>query len=131
MKRRIRSACVLFACLLAACSGGDTQLPPQYWQGIEFTVETRPSPAKLGINEILVVATRPQRQPVYDLIVSIRMREEDEWVQSIQDGHTGIFRRGLAMSEPGSQILWVRVERATEQSIFSFPLVISGAALGS
>jgi hypothetical protein len=88
-------------------------------------VETRPSPAKLGINEVLVVATRPNRFAEYDLLVSVRMNEGDSWTQCIQDGHTGIFRRGLAMQTPGEQILQVRVERTQEQKIFSFPIVVT------
>lgn len=124
MNRRISSG-YLLACLLVACSGEDTQLPPQYWQGIEFTVETRPSPAKLGINEVLVVATRPHRLAEYNLLVSVRMDESDTWTQCIQDGHTGIFRRGLSMRDTGEQTLWVRIERAEEQKIFNFKIIVA------
>lgn len=116
---------VLVCAGLAACIGGDSQLPPQYWQGIEFSVETRPSPARLGINEVLVVATRPGRQPEFNLLVSIRMNEADTWVQSIQDGHTGIFRRGLAMRVLGNQILSVRIQHGDAQTVLRFPLVVA------
>ncbi len=116
---------------LTACFGDQAeQSPLQYWQGIEFSVETRPNPAKVGINEVLVVATRPRRQPEHNLLVSIRMHDNESWVQGIQDGHTGIFRRGLAMREPGPQTLWVQVQRVGngpgvgEQTVFAFPLVV-------
>ncbi len=121
---------VVLGLSLLACIGKDGQLPPQYWQGIEFGVETRPSPARLGINEVLVVATRPQRQPEFNLLVSISMNKNGPWVQSIQDGHTGIFRRGLAMRELGPQNLWVRIQRVGdgagtgEQTVLSFPFVV-------
>lgn len=106
---------------LTACFGEDMQSAPQYWQGIEFTVEIRPTPPKAGVNEVLVVATRPHRIGEYNLLVSIRMNENDSWIQSIQDSHTGIFRRGLAM-QAGPQILWVRVERENKQTVLKFPL---------
>jgi len=117
---------------LSACFGDQAQQSPlQYWQGIEFSVETRPNPAKVGINEVLIVATRPPRQPEYNLLVSIRMREDESWVQGIQDGHTGIFRRGLAMREPGPQTLRVQVQRvdssgpsASEKTVFAFPIMV-------
>ena len=117
---------------LSACFGDQAQQSPlQYWQGIEFSVETRPNPAKVGINEVLIVATRPRRQPEFNLLVSIRMRKDAPWVQGIQDGHTGIFRRGLAMREPGPQTLWVQIQRvdssgpsASEKIVFAFPIVV-------
>lgn len=121
---------VMWGLSLSACIGEDAQLPPQYWQGIEFGAETRPSPARLGINEVLVVATRPHRQPEFDLLVSISMNKDGPWVQSIQDGHTGIFRRGLAMRELGAQTLWVKIQRVGDsagtgqQTVLGFPFVV-------
>ncbi|MEO5573445.1 MAG: hypothetical protein ABIR48_03025 [Gammaproteobacteria bacterium] len=121
---------VMLGLNLAACIGEDAQLPAQYWQGIEFGVETRPSPARLGINEVLVVATLPHRQPEFNLLVSISMHKDGPWVQSIQDGHTGIFRRGLAMRELGPQTLWVKIQRvgdgarAGQQTLLGFPFVV-------
>lgn len=107
---------------LAAC--GELQAPPQYWQGIEIAIETRPNPPKVGMNEVLVVATRPGRQAEYNLLVSIRAGADEEWTQSIQDGRTGIFRRALALQEPGAQTLWVRLERGKEQTVLKFPLTV-------
>lgn len=101
-------------------------VPPQQWHGIEIGVDTRPSPPGPGMNEVLIAATIPHRRPAYDSIISIRMKKEEPWVQAIQDGHTGIFRRALAMV-PGHQTLWVRIERANEQSILGFPLIVAPA----
>lgn len=120
---------LIFLCcaLLAACADEDTQLPPQYWQGIEIAVETRPNPPQLGVTEVLVSATRPGRVAEHSLLISLRMRDGDEWVQAIQDGRTGIYRRGVEMTEAGAQTLFVQLQRLPdkkEQIVLRFPLTI-------
>lgn len=119
-----RLALALCLAALAACADQDSQAPPQYWKGVEVTIESRPTPPRLGMNEILVVATRPHRQAEHALLVSIRMREDQPWVQAIQDGHTGIFRRAIAMREPGPQTLWVRLQGKTGETVLRFSLVV-------
>lgn len=120
---------IFFVSLLGLVACADTnRIPSQYWQGIQVYLETRPSPIRLGMNEFLVSTTLPVRRAVYDLVVSIRSKETAPWVQSIQDGHTGIYRRALSIEGAGPHYLWVRIERGGERVVLRFSL---GSALSS
>lgn len=120
MKRILVLCCLLS---LTACFGrGEDDISPQFWQGIQVNLETRPRPIRLGMNEFLVSTTRPVRRAVYDLVVSIRTQENAAWVQSIQDGHTGIYRRAIAIAGPEPYYLWVRLEQGSKQTVLRFPL---------
>jgi len=122
------SVVLLLALLLVACADeAATRLGPQQWQDIEFVVETRPSPIRVGMNEFIVIANREVYKPGVGLVVSLRIDDDQEWRQAIQDGFTGVYRRALRVDDPQNQSLVVHVRRAkTEggegnETTLSFP----------
>ena len=116
---------VIFVALLSvctvACGTGESRLPVQHWQDAVIGVETRPAPVVVGMNEFLISGTRPPRRAASDMLVFIRMSDNEPWVQSIQDGHTGIYRRALKVGE-GPQILQVRLRRGAEETVLHYSL---------
>ncbi len=111
----------LLSVCVVACGASESRLPVQEWQGVTIGVETRPAPVVVGMNEFLVSGTRPTRRAAPDLLVSIRMRDEEPWVQSIQDGHTGVYRRALKVGD-GPQTLQVHIKRGAEETVLFYPL---------
>lgn len=107
--------------LLFACGAEQARLPTQEWQDVVVGVETRPAPVVIGMNEFLISATRKTGGAEHDLLVFIRMHESEPWTQSIQDGHTGIYRRAIAVGAV-PQTLQVRTKRAGQETVLMFPL---------
>ncbi len=120
--------------LLVSCGASKSRLPVQEWQGVTIGVETRPAPVVVGMNEFLVSArgargavydllmsARGARGAVYDLLIFIRVGDNDPWIQSIQDGHTGVYRRALRVGA-GQYTLQVRVRRAGQETVLNFAL---------
>ena len=113
--------------MLASCGGAPEEsvtpgAPPQMWGDVEVIVETRPEIATVGMNEFLVMVTRKPRKPMFDLLVSIRMNESDPWRQAIQDGHVGVYRRSLQVTDPATQAVLVRLEHGDDKVELRFPL---------
>jgi len=108
---------------LTACGGDPSQdAPVQKWQGMEIRVESRPSPPSPGMNEFLVMATGERGRAIYDMIVSLRTDDHDEWKQAIQDGQVGVYRRAAEV-EPGTRsVLQVQIKHNGSESILRFPL---------
>lgn len=115
---------LLAAALLSAC--GDEQavrLGPQQWQELQFVVETRPSPIRVGMNEFIVIASREVYKPGVGLVVDLRIGEQGEWHQAIQDGFTGVYRRAIRVDDPQHDVLVVHVRRGEEEeTTLRFPL---------
>lgn len=108
--------------LLAACSGSVPSMPAQAWEDVQIKVETRPPRLEKGMNEFIVIANRGKAKPAYDLIVSLAINDTERWHQAIQDGHVGAYRRALRVTDPASDVLFVRIERDNRQGILRFPL---------
>jgi hypothetical protein len=111
--------------LLAACGGdqvADTQ--PQKWQGAEVRVESRPSPPRPGVNEFLVIVTG-ERGPIHDIMVSIRTDDQDQWIQAIQDGEVGVYRRAAKVALGNRSVLQVQIKRNGAEGVLRFPLNLS------
>jgi len=111
--------------LLAACGSdqvSDTQ--PQRWQGAEVRVESRPSPPRSGVNEFLVIVTG-ERGPIHDIMVSIRTDDQDQWIQAIQDGEVGVYRRAAKVAPGTRSVLQVQLKRNGAEGILRFPLNLS------
>ena len=111
--------------LLTACGGAKPEgsIPPQQWQNIEFQIQTRPEVIQPGMIEFLVLATELHGRPVHDLVISLRMQEDDAWRQAIQDGLSGVYRRALHVpaSTTGVSVL-VQRKGAEEKIELQFPL---------
>ncbi|MDP1708378.1 MAG: hypothetical protein Q8L89_04860 [Gammaproteobacteria bacterium] len=114
-------ATALLCLLLLACGAG-SRLPTQVWQDVTVGLETRPAPVVAGMNEFLVSAVRPTGAAEYNLLVFIRMDDDQPWVQAIQDGHTGVFRRAIAVRGDAPHTLRVRLVRAGQEGALAFEL---------
>lgn len=110
------------AVLLAACGNGPAAaIAPQRWNDLVVQVQTQPDPPQPGANEVLVILGAPRGVPTYDCIVSLRTRDADDWVQAIQDGHSGVYRRVVGLDPRQRSTLQVRIERRGEQAVLRFP----------
>jgi hypothetical protein len=111
--------------VLLSCSGDNVFiLPPQHWQDIEIVVEPRPAPVRAGSTEFLVRATAKDGRAAHDLIISLRMDDATPWRQAIQDGQTGVYRRGLAV-KAGQESLFVQLRRKGQEDVLTFPLHVN------
>lgn len=113
--------------LLGACDGENQAVPdaqPQIWQGAEVRVESRPSPPRPGINEFLVIVTG-DRGPVHDIMISVRTDDQDQWVQAIQDGEVGVYRRAAKVGPGIRSVLQVQIKRNGTEGVLLFPLNVS------
>ena len=120
---------VVFSTLLilfTGCDKGDAYiLSPQQWNNIEFIVEIRPGTPQKGMNEFVVVGTEVKGPPAYNYIISIKMNGSEGWAQMIQDGHSGVYRRAIGVSDPVNDVLIVQVKHKTDQNLrteLQFPL---------
>jgi len=113
---------LLFLGTLAACGGPDVDIPAQKWQDVEVRVEIRPNPPSVGMNEFLVLATGERGRPAYNLIVSLRTDDHDEWKQAIQDGQVGVYRRAAEVAPGARSVLQVQLKRAGEEGVLRFPI---------
>jgi hypothetical protein len=106
-----KSAIVSIIMVLAvACSGNDAYLlAPQKYKDIEILVEIRPGAPTVGMNEFLVMATHKNRIPASEYVVSIKIKGQDAWHQSIQDGATGVYRRAIRVNDPAKDVLSVQL----------------------
>jgi hypothetical protein len=107
---------------LVACGGGAAPLPAQEWQDISVIVEPHPHPPVAGMNEFIIIANHRDGLPLYDAVISIRLNDQGEWKQAIQDGRTGVYRRAHAVQEPASDVLSVRIKKPDAETVLYFPL---------
>ncbi|RFC30988.1 MAG: hypothetical protein DID91_2727704580 [Candidatus Nitrotoga sp. MKT] len=116
---------LFFLLLLVACGGdrvADTQ--PQKWQDAEVRVESRPSPPRPGVNEFLVIVTG-ERGPIHNVMVSVRTDDQDQWIQAIQDGEVGVYRRAAKVAPGTRSVLQVQMKRNGVEGVLRFPLKLS------
>ncbi|NOZ54378.1 MAG: hypothetical protein GXP08_14810 [Gammaproteobacteria bacterium] len=133
-RKKISVAALLLLALLSVligCGRGNAYiLVPQHWKNVEFLVEIRPGAPRVGMNEFVVVATGNDRVPGYQYVISIQIEGGKRWAQMIQDGHSGVYRRALAVRDPANDILQVKVKSSKPTSgdeqadykLFTFPL---------
>jgi hypothetical protein len=116
---------ILLLALLAACGGeraADT--PPQQWQNLEVKVESRPSPPRMGMNEVLVMVTDGRGRPGYDVMVSLRTSDQDPWKQAIEDGQVGVYRRAVEFAPGARSVLQVQLKRNDKEGVLLFPVAV-------
>ena len=111
---------------LSACSEVDPKfaIEPQMWEDVVVEIQTRPAPPRPGMNEFLIIATLERGKPVHNMIVSVRTSPGGEWRQAIQDGHSGVYRRAMPVTEeyPALQVE-LRRKRTDEGGVLEFPIV--------
>lgn len=125
-----KTLCMLvLAAALVGCGSeeGQIQIPVQHWQEMDVRIETHPNPPLAGMTEIVVIVTSPRGRPIQDLTVSLRGNDSMPWVQGIQDGLIGVYRRAVDMGSGDQVSLQVMLKRGGEQETLIFPLKLSPA----
>lgn len=124
MKRYLGVIFSVSAIVLAACSdsAADSSIPPQHWKNMVVRIQTHPSPPVAGMSEIVVIITGPHGKPAGDLIVSLRGTESAPWIQAIEDGYIGVYRRAVDIGDDKTGIVRVRIQQGKEQEILRFPI---------
>lgn len=111
---------VIFA--VNGCTGEVPTSPVQSWNELDFRIETRPPHIKPGMMEFLVIANREKRKPAFDLLVNLRIGDTGKWIQAIEDGHVGVYRRAVRVNDPATDVLHVYVRKGQEETVLKFPL---------
>jgi hypothetical protein len=119
----------LLAAGLASCSDGAAApaIPPQHWKELVVRIETHPNPPLAGMSEIVVIITGPHGKPAGDLIVSLRGSESAPWVQAIEDGYIGVYRRAVDIGENKAGAVQVRLQQGAEQKVLLFPIKLAAS----
>ena len=109
--------------MLQGCSdsGNSAGIPVQHWGNVEIDVQTRPLQVRPGMVEFLVIATTERGLPAHDMVVSLRMGQADSWSQTIQDGHSGVYRRAIRVAA-GQDVVYVQLRRGKETVILQYSL---------
>lgn len=112
---------------LAACGGesGQLSIPSQHWKEADVRIETHPNPPLAGMSEIVVIATGSHGRPIPDLTVSLRGNDSMQWVQAIQDGNIGVYRRAIDIGDGESIALQVRLKQGMDEKVLLFPLKLA------
>ena len=124
--------------LLAACTTDIPTSKSQQWGDYSVRLESRPPIIEKGMMEFLTLVNYKEKLRGWDLIVYYRMGPTGRWVQAIQDGHTGVYRRAMMVRDPKTDILYVHMKKnqTTEEqakkakrkeTIMQFPLNYSTA----
>lgn len=114
---------VLLLLLCSACTNEAAYiLGPQYYKDVEVIVDIRPGAPRVGMNEFIIVTTHKDKRPAYEYVISIKLKNGNEWHQSIQDGHSGVYRRALRINDPANDTLIVQLALGDEAGELSFPL---------
>lgn len=127
ISNRLKLSGMVLLTLLSACgeSAADKSIPAQQWEGMTVQVETRPTPPETGMDEILVVLTAPSGKPGSNFMVSLRSSDGDQWVQAMEDGGLGVYRRAVVL-EPGERsVVQVQLRRDGKEAVLRFPLKVS------
>jgi len=109
--------------LLVGCSSEEVPVwPSQTWKGVQVAIESRPTRITAGMTEFLVLANVGTGGPAHDLMVSLRIGDEGRWIQAIQDGHVGVYRRALVVTDPKAEVLAVYLRKGSDETVLHFPL---------
>ena len=127
MKKPAIAICITLSLLgLVACNDTvePSPIPMQHWKEMNVQIETHPNPPLEGMSEVVVIVTS-HGKPVHDLIISLRADDSAPWVQTIQDGYIGLYRRGVSVGFNEKAVLQVRLQRGQEKKILFFPLKLT------
>ncbi len=112
---------------LAACSEIEqpsVNIPVHEWAGIRIRIETHPEPVRAGMNEFVVIINDQLKgiRPAHDYIVSLRTSAQFPWRQAIQDGHSGVYRRAIALDKVENAVLQMHIEKDDSATTLRFLL---------
>jgi hypothetical protein len=97
------------------------------WGPYDVAVELRPAPPRTGSNEAVVILSGEHHRPVYDALVFVRTQSDADWVQAIEDGHVGVYRRAVHFTHAGRVLLQVRLLRDNNESVIDFPVDVAAS----
>jgi len=136
MNKLILLCALLF---ITSCTTEIPTSPTTKWGDYTFRLEARPPVIVEGMIEMLTIVNYKEKLRGWDLILYYRIGPTGKWVQAIQDGHTGVYRRAMKINDPASDVLHVHVKRnqtpeekekneARKETVIEFPLDYSTAA---
>jgi hypothetical protein len=127
VKKLLGISLCLLATGLAACKDrSDTvSISPQHWNEMVVRIETHPNPPLPGMSEIVVIVTGPHGRPSGNLIVSLRGNDSNPWIQAIQDGFIGVYRRAVDIGDNSPASVQVRIQNGDEQKVLLFPIKLA------
>ena len=110
--------------LLTACGSDETQMAVKPYGQYSVAIATHPSPIEAGVNEVVVIITGPRHhRPLWNALVRLRALPNTNWVQAIEDGHTGVYRRAVDFGAPTpTGPLHVEIEENGKATEIDFPL---------
>ncbi len=131
MRRALRRLPLVWLAAAGLCACGSSSdsyvVGSGRWDAYDVSVESRPAPPRAGNNEVVVIITGERRQPVFDALVLVRAQPSAPWVQAIEDGHVGVYRRAVNFGHGSSAAIEVKLIRAEQEAILSFPVAIVAA----
>lgn len=127
MKKHLIALSGLLAILMAGCGSdaGQVRIPEQHWKDMTVGIETHPNPPIAGMSEVVVIVTGPRGRPVSDMTVSYRSNDNMPWVQAIQDGRIGVYRRAVDLGVKSEAVLQVQLQQRGEQKTLLYPLKLA------
>ena len=113
--------------LLAACHSDEQRIsiPVQHWKNMDVRIETHPNPPLAGMSDMVVIVTGLRGKPISDLTVSLRSDDTAPWVQAIQDGFIGVYRRALDLGDKDPAVVRVKIQQGDDQTVLKYPIRLS------
>ena len=113
--------------LLAACHSDEESIliPVQHWKNMDVRIETHPNPPLAGMSDVVVIVTDSHGRPISDLTVSLLGDNSLSWVQAIQDGFIGVYRRAIDLGDKDHAVVKVKIQQKEAQTVLSFPIKLS------
>ncbi len=126
--------------LLASCMTEIPTSPSAEWGKYTIRLESRPPVIEKGMVELLTLVDYEEKGRGWDLIVYYRMGPTGRWIQAMQDGHTGVYRRAMMVTDPVNDVLHVHIKNkqsreemaakvARKEILLEFPLDYSTVTL--
>ena len=117
-----RISTVMLALSLAGCGAASQETATEQWRDLKVHVESRSYGPMPGLRELLVFVDRPGSRPGWDCRVDLRTSAADPWVQAIEDGRVGVYRRAAKVDTGEHSVLQVRIRAEGDETVLRFPL---------
>lgn len=113
--------------MITACdsAGNGISIPSQHWKDMDVRIETHPNPPLAGMSDVVVIATGPRGRPASDLTIYLRGDDAMPWVQAIQDGFIGVYRRAVDLGDEKKAVIRVKILQGNAEKILEFPVSLS------